>query len=132
MKIDFVKFASWIAAGLFVIAAGGCTELDSAGPHFTTPPRFYNEKGIAQSVQAVAICYNSTLDTPKQITELVRTACTNPRLLRSDYLGECGMVQPVRATYLCDSVDKNIASVPPFPPEFKHGADIGFKTKTGN
>lgn len=117
-----------LAGAALLMAAGlaGCSSHDLDGPYFTTPPVYYSERGSRLPVKAVSVCYSSAFATPADILDRVRTACSNPRYVGSDYEGLCTLAYPARATYTCDAVDKEIAGKEPLPPNFK-GASIGIK-----
>lgn len=105
---------------------GACSDLDANEPYFTGPPGFYTETGNYAKVARVAICYNRLATTPQDLATLVKSACTNPQLVRQDYGGACTLQQPVRATFVCDNVNADIAYRNPTPSGFK-GQTFGFR-----
>ncbi|WP_162914661.1 hypothetical protein [Desertibaculum subflavum] len=98
-----------VPAGLVLLAACGGGGIER--PFFTEPPSFVLPTGARSDRNLVAVCYSSATTSAEALRTLVARACESPQLLRQDLTGGCTLVQPVRATFACSRIDREVARV---------------------
>lgn len=98
-----------VLAGLVLLAACGGGAIER--PYFTPPPQILLPSGARTDQNLVAVCYSSATTSAEALRNLVGGACENPRLLRQDLTGYCTLVQPIRATFACSRIDREIVKV---------------------
>ena len=89
--------------GLVAIFLAGC-----AAPYATTPAkearRELQPQFSAQDAKVVAVCFNRALNTPERVLQEARFACGGGTVtfLDDDVIwNSCGLLQPVRANFMC-------------------------------
>lgn len=112
-----------VPAGLILLTACGGGGIER--PFFTEPPQVLLPSGTRTDRNLVAVCYSSATTSAEALRDMVAKACESPRLLRQDLTGGCTMVQPVRATFACSQVDREVARVE--RPYIKGGTGARFR-----
>ena len=91
-----------------VLMAGAVAACTSGGPrpYPTTPSKAVKEAvaGAPGNPRVISICYSSALNSPEEVLDEARYYCADGEVTFADqdvFWTPCGLLQPMRATYLC-------------------------------
>lgn len=98
-----------LLAGLTLLAACGDGAIER--PFFTQPPQILLPSGARTDRNLVSVCYSSATTSVEALRTLVADACETPQMVRQDLTGYCTLVQPIRVTFACSRVDREVAKI---------------------